>query len=102
MSKKDKVTPIPPQPLPTNMPDINLREVVAPEVEALLNIELLSEEERQRIREGLVEKFNRVFNLPILGEHIEAAILRFAIKLAEKVILNIGNQLKDRVLRALD
>jgi hypothetical protein len=84
------------------MTETNLREAIAPEIEELLTSEILSPEEREKIREEIVGTLNKVVNLPIIGEAVEAAIFRFIVKIAEKIVLRYAGQLRDRVLRALD
>lgn len=84
------------------MPDINLRETLAPEIEELLNSTVITEEQRLKLRKSIVDHFNRAVNIPVIGEHIEEILFTFVLKVVEKIVLAFAGQLKDRILRAID
>ena len=101
-SQTTKVEPLPPQPNPiTTMPEQNLREIIEPELDQLFAEGLLSNEDKDKIREAIVEKLNKAINIPIIGEAVEAAIFRVALKIAEKIAGKFAKELKDKILSAL-
>ena len=85
-TQPEKVPTLPTQPNPVeHMPEQNLREIIEPELDQLFAEGLLSDEDKTKIREAIVEKLNKAVNIPLIGEAIGAALFRVALKIAEKI-----------------
>ncbi len=69
------------------MDDKTLRQEAADELERLLqgDFALLDDEEKDKIRNQLIDALNKVINIPIIGEVIERRIIKVLVRAAEVI-----------------
>lgn len=94
----EKVTPAAPEPIPTTAPTVPTKLTLREDLVRLLDEEgVLTDDERSELRDNIANWVNEVIDIPIIGEKIEGAIIRFAMKVAERTILHYAKGLIDKI-----
>lgn len=90
----ERIEPAPPEVIPTTPPEQTLREVLD---EYIQNAEIFNEEEKAELRDTIADAINKVVDVPIIGEKIEGAAIRFLMGIAERTVLHYAKGLVKKI-----
>lgn len=84
-----KINPLPPQPIPSEKPMTpkELKSLLDEAFESATADGVLTEEQKNELRGKIVDEANKLINIPIIGEAVERAILMFAFKFIERLVV---------------